>query len=206
MFRTHAPRYLRRLLEHTLTALRHPEAFNDAAYARTLMTAAHSGETTRGMVADRARDALGGTSVPRNAAGRVLQQVGLLAARVATRPDQTRPDIVALTAVKRDPGRALPPEPTADWDALQATLTGLAEPGTQKVLDLVAALLRRLAEDPLRPSPRWDEDVQVFLSEPYVAAVVAEALLHVADAQLLIARIRYVVMNTLWRQPPDPIQ
>ena len=196
------PKYLHRLLGHALTALRHPEAFNDATYARTLMAAAQSGETPRGLVADGLREALGGTSVPRAAAGRVLQQVGVLAARVATRPG-----VLALTAVKRDPGRALPPEPASDWDALQETLTGLAEPGTRTVLDLVAALLRQLAEDPLRPPARWDEDLQVYLSEPDVATVVEEALLHVADAEpLLIARIRQAVMSTLWRQPLDPFQ
>lgn len=196
------PRYLHRLLGHALTALWHPEAFNDTAYARTLMTATQSGETPRGLVAGGLREALGGTSVPRNAAGRVLQQVGVLAARVATRPG-----VLALTAVKRDPGRAIPPEPASNWDALQESLTGPAEPGTRTVLDLVAALLRQLVEDALRPPPRWDEDLQVYLSDPDVAAVVEEALLHVADAEpLLIARIRHAVMSTLWRQPLDPFQ
>jgi hypothetical protein len=197
------PRYLHRLLGYTLTALRHPEAFDDAAYARTLMTAAHGGETLRVLVAGGLREALGGTSVPRNAAGRVLQQVGMLAARVATGPGV----LAALTAVKRDPGKALPPDPSSDWDALQETLTVLAEPGTRTVLDLVAALLRQLAETPLRPPPRWAEDLQVYLSDPDVAAVVEQALVHVADAEpLLIALIRHAVMSSLWRQPLNPFQ
>lgn len=194
------PKYRHRLLGHALTALWHPEAFNDAAYARTLMTAAQSGETSRGLVADGLREALGSTSVPRNAAGRVLQQVGVLATRVSTRPG-----VLALTAVKRNPGRALPPEPASDWDAFHETLTVLAEPSTRTVLDLVAALLRQLTEDPWRPPPRWDEDLQVYLSDPDVAEVVEEALSYVADAQsLLIARIRHAVVSTLWRQPLDP--
>ncbi len=196
------PKYLHRLLGHALTALRHPEAFNDAAYARTLMTAAQSGDTQRGLVTDGLRESLGGTSVPRNAAKRVQRQIEVLDAHVAARSGA-----LALAAIKRDPRRALPSEPSSDWEALHETLTSLAEPGTRTVLDLVAALLRQLTEDPSSSPPRWDEELQIYLSDPDVAAVVEDALLHVADAEpLLIARIRHDVMDTLWRQPVDPFR
>ena len=113
--------------------------------------------------------------------------------------------MLALAAVKRDPSRGLPSEPTADWGALQETLTGLAEPETQTVLGLIGPLLQQVAAAPTRPPATWDEDLQVYLSDGDVATIVEEALRHVAEAEpLLIARIRHSVMTTLWRQPLDP--
>lgn len=195
------PRYLHRLLGHALTALQHPEAFVDAGYARTLVTASQAGGTPRALIAAGLREALGGTSVPREAAQRVLQQIERLGTRI---PVQT--NVLALTAIKRDPSRSLPPEPTPDWQAFEDTVAGLSDPAVGTALGLVATLLQRLANDPRRPPPRWDEDLQVYLSDPQVAAVVEEALLHVADAEpLLIALIRHSVMSTLWRQPLDPL-
>jgi hypothetical protein len=194
------PRYLHRLIGHALSALHHPEAFNEATYTRTLMSAAEAGQTARGLVADGLRKALGSTSVPRKAAERVLQQIGVLGAQTPTKPG-----VLALTAVKRDPSRGLPGEPTADWGALQETLTGFAEPETQTVLGLIGPLLQQVAAAPTRPPAKWDEDLQVYLSDGDVATIVEEALRHVAEAEpLLIARIRHSVMTTLWRQPLDP--
>ncbi len=194
------PKYLHSLIEHALSALHHPEAFNEATYTRTLMSAAEAGQTARGLVADGLREALGGTSVPRKAAERVLQQISVLGAQTTTKPG-----VLALTAVKRDPSRGLPGEPTADWGALQETLTGLAEPETQTVLGLIGPLLQQVAAAPTRPPATWDEDLQVYLSDGDVATIVEDALRHVAEAEpLLIARIRHSVMTTLWRQPLDP--
>jgi hypothetical protein len=183
-----------------LSALHHPEGFNEATYTRALMSAAESGQTARGLVADGLRKALGSTSVPRKAAERVLQQIGVLGAQTPTKPG-----VLALTAVKRDSSRGLPGEPTADWCALQETLTGLAEPETQTVLRLIGPLLQQVATAPTRPPATWDEDLQVYLSDGDVATIVEEALRQVAEGEpLLIARIRHSVMTTLWRQPLDP--
>lgn len=194
------PKYLHRFIEHALSALHHPEAFNEATYTRTLMSAAEASQTARGLVADGLRQALGGTSVPREAAERVLKQIGVLGAQTSPRPG-----VLALTAVKRDPSKGLPPEPTADWQALRETLTGFAEPETQTVLASIGPLLHQVAAAPTRPPARWDEDLQVYLSDGDVATIVEEALRHVSAAEpLLIARIRHSVMTTLWRQPLDP--
>lgn len=194
------PKYLHSFIEHALSALHHPEAFNEATYTRTLMSAAEASETARGLVADGLRKALGSSSVPRKAAERVLQQIGVLGAQTPTKPG-----VLALTAVKRDPSRSLPGEPTADWGALQETLTGFAEPETQTVLGLIGPLLQQVAAAPTRPPATWDEDLQVYLSDGDVATIVEDALSHVAEAEpLLIARIRHSVLTTLWRQPLDP--
>ncbi|MCU1691889.1 MAG: hypothetical protein JWM64_980 [Frankiales bacterium] len=135
--------------------------------------------------------------MPRQAAERVQQQVELIAALTGAPPT-----VLGLATIKRDPGRSTPPEPAADWQAFEETLTGLAEPSSEAVFGLVTALLRQLAQNPPRPPASWDEDLQVYLSDPYVAGVVEEALLHVADAEpLLIALIRHAVMSNLWRQP-----
>jgi len=102
------PRYLHSLIEHALSALHHPEAFNEATYTRTLMAAAEASPAARQLVADGLRKALGSTSVPRKAAERVLQQIGVLGTQTPTRPG-----VLALTSVKRDPNRGLPAEPRA---------------------------------------------------------------------------------------------
>ncbi len=194
------PKYLHKFIDHALSALHHPEALNDATYARTLMSAAEAGQTARGLVADGIRKALGSTSVPRKAAERVLQQVAVLGAQTPTKPG-----VIALTAVKRDPRRGISNEPTADWNALQDTLTAFAEPETQTVLGLIGPLLQQLAATPTRPPANWDEDLQVYLSDRDVATIVEDALRHVAPAEpLLVALIRHSVMTALWRQPLDP--
>jgi hypothetical protein len=196
------PKYQHRFIAHALTALHHPEAFNDGTYARALMSAAESGPAARALVADGLRHALGSTHVPRSAAERVLRQIEALADRTPTRPG-----VLALTAVRRDPARSVPSDPTADWNAYQETFALLADTDTDTdtVLGLVGPLLRQLAEAPARPPADWDEDLQIYLSDHDVAAVVEEALTHVAEAEpLLIALVRHSVMTTLWRQPADP--
>lgn len=194
------PKYLHRFISHALKALDHPEAFNDSRYPRALMTAAETSTAARGLVADGLRAALGSTVVPRRAAERVLQQISTLAVQATSRPG-----VVALSAIKRDPSRGLPPEPAADWEAFRETLTALAEPGTQTVLALIGSLLHALAAEPYRPPANWAEDLQVFLSDSAVAAIVEDALTHVAQAEpLLVAFMRHSVMSTIWRQPADP--
>ena len=195
------PKYLHSFIEHALSALHHPEAFNDSTYTRTLLSAAEAGQTARSLVADGLRKALGSTSVARRSVERVLQQIGVLSAQTPTNPG-----VLALTAVKRDPNRGLPGEPTADWGALQETLTGFAEPETQTVLALIGPLLQQVAAaPPMWPPAGWEQDLQVYLSDGDVATIVEDALTHVAAAEpLLIARIRHFVMTILWRQPLDP--
>lgn len=194
------PKYLHRLLGHVLTSLWRPQGFDPAAYARTLMTAAQSGATSRGLVTNGLREALGGPLVARTAADRVQQQVKAFAGRVATRSS-----VLELSAVKRDPSKALLPEPVPNWNALQETLVDLAEPRTRAALDRVAALLRQLAEDPGNQTLFWEAKLVVELLDYDVAAIVEEALLNVADAEpAVIILIRSTIMGALWRRPSDP--
>ena len=191
------PMYLHPLVEHALSALHHPEAVNEMTFTRTLMAAAESSPAVRRLIANGLRDALGSTSVPRRAAERVLGQIQVLSSQ-----SEAPPDVAALSAVKRDPNKNLPEDPVADWASLHETLTALADPDTQAVLALVGPLLQPA---PARVGlPVRSEDLQIYLSDGDVAAVVEDALGHVASAEpLLIAHLRHDVMATLWRQPLD---
>jgi hypothetical protein len=190
------PKYLHQLIEHALSALSGPEPTDVSYFARMLMSTAGKSDAARGLVADGLRRALGGTWVARETAEAVQRNI-LELAKDEPSPD---PNIIGLSQVRRDPGRALPPEPTADWDSFWETIRTLSEDSTADALEWVGATLQQLAKSgftsPMNP------DLQIYLADGDVAFVADEALGHVASASsLLVASLRSNIGPTMWRQP-----
>lgn len=192
------PKYQRQLVPHAMKALAEPEGYDRHSYPRMLMSVAATSESARALVADGLRDALGGSPVARKNAEEVQQAIGDLG-----RATGARAAVLGLATVLRDPAKALPVEPVADWDAFSETLRSYSEPGTEDSLDWVRSDFEA-AQARMTLLDEEIKDLEHLLEDPDNAFILDEALRHIAPGSpLLLAVLRYNLLPGLWRRPVD---
>ena len=160
-----------------------------------LMRAATISSEVRGLIADGLRAALGGTHWERGWAGEVQKVIEHLGREL-----QVSSDVLGLATVKRDPSKALPSEPTADWGGFTRTIDAYAGTVDDAALQAVAAALRNFPSS--TKDSGWETKLQVYLGDPDLALITEEALVSVAGARAdLVSALRFDVMPQLWRRP-----
>lgn len=192
------PKYQRQLIAHAMKALAEPEGYDKHTYARMLMSVAATSESARAQIADGLRDALGGSSVARENAEEVQQAIADLG-----RATGARAAVLGLATVRRDPAKALPVEPVADWDAFTQVMHDYLGPDCEVSVDWV----RRNLEAAQARCTLLDEEIKdlvQFLQDPDNAFILDEALQKVATGSpLLLAVLRYNLLPGLWRLPVE---
>jgi hypothetical protein len=189
------PRWLNQLVGHALTSIGGPEPDDVNTFTRMLMRAATISGEVRGLIADGLRAALGGTHWERGWAGEVQKVIEHLGREL-----QVSSDVLGLATVKRDPSKALPSEPAADWGGFTRAIDAYAGTVDDVALQAIAATLRNFPGS--TKDPGWETDLQVHLADPDLALITEEALAYVAGARTdLVSALRLEVMPTLWRRP-----
>jgi len=191
------PKWLNTLAAYALTALHGPGPDDLNLFVVMLTRAATLNQTVRGLIADSLRDALGSTRAARNCAEKVQQVIGRLAER-ADLPNA----VGGLATVKRDPSKALPNDPVADWGSFWDTILGYAGTVDDDALNTTADLLYKVAKSGMHLG--WETELQRHLADPDLALIAEEALAYVAAATpSLVVSLRNHVMPLLWRRPVD---
>ena len=107
------PVYLHPLLEHALTLLLGPEPTDITGFVRFIMAASATSESSRAIVVEGMRAALGAHETARKTTRTVQDHI-----QHHPRDEEVDPHVLSLAAVRRDASRSLSPEPIADWEAL----------------------------------------------------------------------------------------
>lgn len=189
------PKWLNQLVGHALTEIGGPEPDDLNTFSRMLMRAAMINGAVRGLIADGLREALGGTRWVRGWAEQVQRTIGDLGHDLGANSS-----VLSLASIKRDPSKALPPEPKANWGSFWTTINGYAGMVDDDALQTMATMLQKLAAAEMPAG--WETDLETRLSDPDLALVAEEAIAHVAAASPhLISLLRYDVMPLLWRRP-----
>ena len=189
------PVYLHPLLEHALTLLLGPEPTDITGFVRFIMAASATSESSRAIVVEGMRAALGAHETARKTTRTVQDHI-----QHHPRDEEVDPHVLSLAAVRRDASRSLSPEPIADWEALSNVLDAYAEDDTVAPLGHIGDILLILSE---RGDQRdVADELQQHLLNADTAFIVQEALAHVAAASpLLIRSLRDLVLPGIWRRP-----
>ena len=114
-----------------------------------------------------------------------------------------RAAVLGLATVLREPAKALPVEPVADWDAFSETLASLLRPASEDSPEWVRSVFEA-SQARMTLLDEEIKDLEHLLEDPDNAFILDEALRHIAaGSPLVLAVLRYNLLPGLWRRPVD---